>query len=160
MAFADLFTLTRLRAALYRDSAGVLQEAAINAPRFDHLVDGTPRGLLIEGRPQFNFADYLAPKLAAWPSTPGTVLHEYETPEGEIRRRAFYAADPSTVAGGLLNAKGWHRRIGVVAGYLKNRGGYVTYLDEAYQLGGVLAVAPYVLLDASASATAAPLIEG
>lgn len=47
--FADIITFTRASTGTYFDSAGVLQSAAINVPRFDY--DPTtllPRGILIE----------------------------------------------------------------------------------------------------------------
>jgi len=53
-ALPSEFTFTRASTGTYFDSAGVLQSAATNAPRFDHVFNATsglwvPKGLLIEG---------------------------------------------------------------------------------------------------------------
>lgn len=47
--FSNIITFTRSTTAIYFDSTGVLQTAAINIPRFDYNpVTFTPKGLLIE----------------------------------------------------------------------------------------------------------------
>lgn len=160
MAFADLFNFSRSRVGTYRNAQGTVLLADIDQPRFDHTAGGVPRGLKIEGPTGFGRGDRLGAKEAAWPTEPGTVLHEYQPPGGQVRRRAFYAQNPRLVIDGVLHAQGWHRRIGVIPGFLKNRGGYVTYLDDRYDLGGVIAVAPYQLLDATGGDAPTPLIEG
>ena len=46
------YTFTRASQAKYFDASGVMQTALTNAPRFDHVYDGTDwvaKGLLIEG---------------------------------------------------------------------------------------------------------------
>lgn len=139
--FADTFAFTRARAAAYVDAAGDPAEAAINVPRLDHDDAGTPRGLLVEGRPQFGDADKITVETGDWISAQGTVLHEIETPAGVVERRAWYSeSDPAGLINGCLNAKGWHRRIAFVPRHLSNRGGFVRWRNQHWTLGGVLLV--------------------
>lgn len=156
--FADTFAFSRARASAYVDAAGDPAEAAVDVPRFDHALDGTPRGLLIEGRPQFGAADRLTVVDGDWAQPGGTVLHEYETPAGEVRRRAIYAPDdPSSAVDGCLNAKGRHRRIAYVPGFLKNRGGRVRWRDLLWDLPGLVFAEAGVALT---PITDKPLLEG
>ncbi len=155
--FAETFTFARARAADYVDAAGAGATAAINVPRFDHDEAGAPRGLLVEGRPQFA-ADQLLVVAGDWSAPGGTVLHEFETPAGEIRRRAFYAgADPRVAVNACLNAKGRHRRLAYVPGHLSNRGGYVRWRNLFWSLAGVMMAEAGVALGARADV---PLLEG
>jgi hypothetical protein len=141
-----------------RGPDGVVTEAAIDTPRFDHAEDGTPRGLLVEGRPETGQADVVMPLDGAWAVAPGTVLHEYETPAGEIRRRAWYARrDPRSVIASCLAAKGRHRLIVHVPGHLKNRGGVVRWRDRFWTLGAAIAADPGTVLGVEDDV---PLIEG
>lgn len=148
--FGDTFVFTRFRPARYRDSDGLKAIAVIGAPRFDHRPDGRPRGLLVEGRPQTRFADRLSPRAGAWAVDGGTVLHEYETPDGEVRATAWYApVDPQSAVAGCLNLKGWHRLIAYVPGYLKNRDGYVLWRRRQFNLGGLIATDPGAVLSSN-----------
>lgn len=144
--FADTFTFSRSRTADYIDATGAPAVALINAARFDHDVSGQPRGLVVEGRPQFSAADRLQVIDGDWAVPGGTVLHEIETAAG-IERRAWYApADPEGTVNACLNAKGRHRRLAYVATYLPNRGGFVRWRDRFWTLGGVVLAGPGVAI--------------
>lgn len=156
--FADTFTFSRARAADYLDPDGETATAAVDVPRFDHDDAGAPRGLLIEGRPQYDAADRLSVADGDWVTARGTVLHEIETPAGVVERRAWYsAADPVSLVAGCLNAKGRHRRIAFVPGHLRNRGGFVRWRNQHWNLGAVLLAEAGVLLAAEAGVA---LLEG
>ena len=156
--FGDTFTFVRDRAAECRDATGAVVEVAADAPRFDHTAEGQPRGLLVEGRPQFAAADRLEVIDGDWAVAGGTILHEFETPAAVIERRAWYAPDdPLGAVRACLNAKGHHRRIAYVAGYLPNRGGFVRWRDLFWNLGGVVLADAGVAL---APITDTPLLEG
>lgn len=158
LSFAATFVFTRAREAAYVDSAGAVATAAVDTPRFDHTGEAEPRGLLIEGRPQTGAPDRLTVIDGDWAEPGGTVLHEYETLAGETRRRAIYAPDdPRSAVDGCLNAKGRHRRIAYVPGYLRNRGGFVRWRDLFWTLGGVVLADAGVAL---APITDKPLLEG
>ena len=50
-SFSDILTFTRSTTATYFDASGVMQTAAIDAPRFDHdPVTQQPLGILVEGQ--------------------------------------------------------------------------------------------------------------
>ncbi len=156
--FADTFDFARDRVAPYRASNGFIGDAAPGEPRFDHTVEGTPRGLLVEGRPEFGQADVLKAKTGAWEAKDGTVLHEYETPDGELRRRAWYArANPRSVVNACLGLKGRHRTIAYVPGRLPNRDGQVRWRNRFWFLGAAVAAGVGEVLGAQ---DATPLIEG
>lgn len=156
--FGDTFDFSRARTAPVRGPDGALTEAAIDAPRFDHTAGGAARGLLVEGRPQTGQADLLTVKTGDWTVARGTVLHEYETPEGELRRRAWYArSDPRSTVNACLAAKGRHRRIAYVPGHLPNRGGEVRWRDRFWRLGAALSAGPGEVVGAIPDV---PLIEG
>ena len=88
------------------------------------------------------------------------MLHEYEAPDGQVLRRAWYVQEPATFITALLNTKAWHRHVGVIAGFLKNAGGFVRFEARHYALGGALASGPYALIDANDGGEPQPLIEG
>lgn len=156
--FADTFAFSRARAAEYLDAAGLPAEAAVDAPRFDHTAEAVPRGLLIEGRPEFAAADRLSVQAGDWAVKGGTVLHEYETPAGTIERRAWYALnDPGSVVDSCLNIKGRHRRIAYLTQALPNRGGMVRWRDLLWSLGGFISAGGDDVLGA---ADDIPIIEG
>lgn len=84
--FAGLITFTRSSTGTYYDAAGVLQTAAINAPRFDcHPVTKAPLGLLIEGA-STNLLNYSAQlDNAAWGKVGSTVSADAITsPDGSL----------------------------------------------------------------------------
>lgn len=148
--FADTFSFARLRIAAYVDAAGDAASAAKNAPRFDHDVDGAPRGLLIEGRPDHWRPDRLQVEDGDWAVPGGTVLHIFETPQGETRQTAWYAqTDPKGAVDACLGAKGRHQLIAYVPGYLRNRGGYVRWRRRTFDLGGILLSEPGIAIGAA-----------
>jgi hypothetical protein len=156
--FADTFDFARARVAALRGPDGLPATAAIDAPRFDHDAEGSPRGLLVEGRPEFGAADRLTVKAGAWETARGTVLHEYEAPDGEVRRRAWYArTDPRAIVDACLGVKGRHRLVAYVPGHLKNRGGEVRWRDRLWALGAMILVDAGELL---APVDDTPFIEG
>lgn len=145
--FADTFDFARSRTAPYLDATGAAQVAAVDAPRLDHDEDGAPRGLLVEGRPQFSAADQARVVEGDWAIPGGTVLHEIETVAGVVERRAWYApADPRGTVNACLNAKGRHRRIAYVPGYLPNRGGFVRWRNLFWNLGAIVLSEPGVAI--------------
>ncbi len=152
LPFVDTFTFTRGRTAPYLNAAGDMVLAPIDQPRFDHSSDGEPRGLLIEGRPEFDQADRLRILDGAWNVAGGTVLHHWQDDAGVEWRRAVYApSDPMGTVNGCLNLKGHIREIAYVPTYLPNRGGYVMWRRRAWELGGVLGVQPNVALGVTAN---------
>lgn len=156
--FYDTFIFSRGCAARYRDADGVWQLAAKNIPRFDHDATGAPLGLLVEGRPDEWRPDRLRVLDGDWALDAGTVLHIFETPQGDMRRNAWYTPfDPKAAIDACLGAKGWHRLIAYVPGYLRNRGGYVRWARQDYALGGVLLSEPGIAIGA---ADTIPLLEG
>jgi hypothetical protein len=156
--FADTFDFTRARVAPYRAATGLITDAPADAPRFDHDPTGTPRGLLVEGRPQFDAPDVLTARAGGWEVEGGTVLHEYETSDGEIRRRAWYArVAPRSVVNACLAAKGRQRVIAYVPGHLPNRAGQVRWRDRFWSLGAGLAAGGGDVLGVQDQI---PLIEG
>ena len=140
MGFSDVFTFSRSRAGQYLDPNGLQQTAAANQPRFDHLSDGTPRGLLIEGRPEFETADQVAAIGGGWTGTTSTILHEHETAEGVLMRRAMYSTTPLAAVNGMLRTKGWHRRIAVVPTLLDAVNGLIPYDGVEWTLYGLIKV--------------------
>jgi hypothetical protein len=140
--FGESFTFARSIAADYRDAAGDVVTAPVNVPRFDHAVDGTPKGLLVEPGPALGQHDALQTQ-PGWEVgvEKATVLHEYEM-DGQIRRVAFYTSNAKAMADGCCRAAVHHRSLIAVEGYLRNRGGYVRYDGRNWDLGSALAVQP------------------
>ena len=139
------FVFSRGRAAPYRSDTGQIVMAAADVPRFDHDAQGRPLGLLIEGRPQTRHADVLTCKPGAWETGKATVLHEFTTPAGELKRRACYVLDDHrATVDGFMNTKGWHRQIIVLPGHLKNIGGAVRWRRFDWVLSAILAIEPGV----------------
>lgn len=156
--FADTFGFSRGDRGSYRDADGVVRRAATDVPRFDHDEAGVAKGLLVEGSPLRWHADRVSVRSGDWATVPGTVLHIFETPEGEVRQNAWYAmTDPKGAVDACLGAKGRHRLIAFVPGYLRNRGGYVRWGRRDYALGGILLSEPGVAIGA---ADTIPLLEG
>lgn len=136
----DQFDFTRGREAPYRNAAGAIVTAGVDEPRFDHDQNGVLIGLLIEGRPQTRHADQLVSKPGGWAAGKATVLHEFITPAGQLKRRACYVVgDHRATVDGFMNTKGWHRLIAVVAGHLKNTGHAVRWRRLEWTLSAIIA---------------------
>lgn len=143
LPFAETFTFTRSRAADYLDAGGEPATATYDEPRFDHAVDGQARGLLVEGVWPPPESDACRIRRLDWDGLTaerGTVLHEYETLAGGIRRRAWYArrGEMADIVDACLNTAARHRLLAAVPVFLANRGGEVRWRDRFYELGGVL----------------------
>lgn len=136
--FANTFTFTRPIAAPVRNDAGDVVTAAIDAPRFDHDVDGNPKGLLVEMGEGLGQADRCRVVAGDWEFVgPGTVLHEYEV-DGTIVRSAAYSASVRATVNAVLATAAHHRIIAAVPGHLRNRGGYVRYREFDWALPGAI----------------------
>ena len=137
----DDFTFSRGRAADYRAADGSIITAPIDEPRFDHDAKGKLLGLLVEGRPETRHPDRVTSKPGGWAQGKATILHEFITPDGKLKRRACYVVDDHrATVDGFMNTKGWHRQIVVIAGHLKNIGGGVRWRRVEWTLGAILAV--------------------
>jgi hypothetical protein len=149
--FAETFDFARARPAPVR-SAGGPASVGPNLARFDHTAEGAPRGLLIEGWPQYQAADRLSVKAGDWAVAGGTVLHQVEV-AGMVQRRAWYSpGDPRPIANACLAGKGHHQLIAYVPQYLPDRGGFVTFQSRTFALAKILAAQPGFALAASADA--------
>lgn len=141
--FGIAFDFTRPLAADYRNAAGAIVEAAIDAPRFDHDEAGIALGLLVEGGPYLGQADRarLDPLMLPedYPGSEMTVLHARTLAGGSIERRAFYTRDAKAMIDALLNGAGHHRSVGVIAGFRENKGGFVRYRGQSWYLPELLA---------------------
>ncbi len=163
--FDIAFAFTRPTAAAYRNGAGALVQAAIDVPRFDHLADGTPRGLLVQPGDNLGQADRVRLDPLMLPedllAARVTVLHALDIGAGLVRR-AWYSQDAKATIDACLSIAGHHVSIGVIAGYRARQGskfepGFVRYRRRSWSLTRALA--------ASASAALAdddghPLIGG
>lgn len=137
--FADSFAFARPVAAAHRDANGVLVNAGVDQPRFDHDDQGNPKGLLVAPGVVPGEHDAIA-TAAGWDNeAPGMILHEYDQ-GGEIRRVAFYTVRLKDMADACLRHAVHHREIIAVDGYLRNRGGYVRYDGRNWDLGDALAI--------------------
>lgn len=158
--FAETFTFARSVSADYRDASGAVATAPINAPRFDHTVDGTAKGLLVESGPSFGQHDALR-TVAGWDAVDkGMVLHEYEH-NGTVRRVAFYTQAVKAMTDACLRSGGHHRELIVLDGWKRNRGGYVRFDGRNWFLGDAIAISPGPLpSDVLGAEPEKPLIEG
>lgn len=151
---ADLllaFDFARSVAAPVRDGDGVVSDAPINAPRFDHDETGTPLGLLVTAGADFGQRDRLTLDPLILPEDLATsdesmerectVLHVF-TPEGasDPTYRAWYSRAAQRTIDSLIQQIGHHRSIGVLDGFRENRGGIVRYRQRDWQLANPLAV--------------------
>ena len=81
--FADIFTLTRSTTGTYFDAAGVMQTAAINAPRYDYdPVTLETLGLLVEEQ-RTNLLTYSVPTNGQWGVNGSTDTYDAQvSPDG------------------------------------------------------------------------------
>lgn len=139
--FDETFTFVRRTEAPYVDADGEEQSAPRHTPRFDHDPDGAPRGLLIEGYPMLDRPEICRVRAGDW-SDPihTTVLHEFEDQDGLIHRRAWYALpiDLTVIVNACMNTWAHQRRIAVLPGHLRNRGGFVRWRRTDYDLGALI----------------------
>lgn len=159
-----VFSFARSDALPYRDAGGDVVTAPADAPRFDHDEGGQPLGLLVTPGYELGGGERLAVDPMMLPEallpgpdvpTPGTardatVLHRFRPPGGDETRRAYYTRDVRAAIDRLMAQAGHHAEIGVVAGFLPNRGGWVRYRGAAWQTPGVMATGGGALLAAEA----------
>jgi len=145
--FDIAFAFTRPTAAAYRNAAGAIVLAGADAPRFDHLVDGTARGLLVEPGLQLGQADRvrLDPLMLPEDILAGrvTILHALDQGAGLVRR-AWYSENAKATIDACLSIAGHHQAIGVIAGFRARQGGrfepgFVRYRRISWSLTRILA---------------------
>jgi hypothetical protein len=144
--FAAWFDFGRPTAAPYRDAAGAIVTAAIDAPRFDHDGDGASIGLLVEPGDELGQADRARLQVDAIGATIATVFHERRDPDGTIVRRAWYSRDPQATIDACLSQAGHHLRVGAIPGYRRRLGasgaGFVRFRGADWQLTDLIAAGP------------------
>lgn len=159
-SFAQTFTFSRGIAGDYRSASGALLTAPVNAPRFDHSLEGMRRGLIIASGPGRGTHDSLRVVAGDWEARgPATLMIEWESETG-IARRALYTRNIRAAVNACTNMAGHLRKITAVAGYLPNLGsaetpGYVRYRNASYLLGGALGGSPGFVIGSNGR----PLIE-
>lgn len=134
--FPFWFDFVRLTSAYYRDASGADAIAAPGEPRFDHDDQGNALGLLIGTGDALGTGDRVSLKPEALAETIGqevTVLHAYQGDDG-IERRAWYGKNARALVNGIARTAARHVLIGVVPGYLENKGGYVRQRGESWYL--------------------------
>lgn len=133
------FAFSRSVAGAYRTDAGLAAIAPPGAPRFDHDMNGEPLGLLVEAGARLGEGDRLQVVTAGWAFLgEATVLHAFTPIGGGLTHRAFYTLDPRATVDALLGAAGYHRSIGAVPGFLRNKGGLVRYRSIDWRLPGAM----------------------
>lgn len=144
MSFAGTFAFARPNAAGYRAANGRLATAAPNVPRFDHLSDGTPVGLIVEAGAEMGQHDAVRLAAGVVPvaiGMPATVLHEIATGDGEVIRRAHYTLASACTVNACLAQIGRHRIVAVVPGFLPIRSGTVAYRRRRWSPPAVVVLA-------------------
>lgn len=143
LPFANSFAFTRRIAAPYRNASGIIVNAAIDEPRFDHDLNGNRLGILITAGPAYGQHDVLSALPGEWEG-PGkaTVLWAWSE-NGELKRRALYTTNVRSTINTCINVQAHHVFIGAVATFLPNLGnanrpGYVRYRNVEYPLGNAL----------------------
>ncbi len=169
--FAIAFDFARSEVAPVRGTDGVLQNAAVDVPRFDHDAAGNPRGLLVTAGADLGGNDRTAidPLMLPEALTIGddltareaTVYHAFVPAaagstapsraefEAAIIRRAFYTREAARLIDTLLRGAGHHLVIGVHAGFAENKDGMARYRGKLWLL-------PPGLGDASGALTSEP----
>lgn len=143
LPFANSFSFARSITAAYRNAAGVLVNAAVNEPRFDHDVDGNRLGMLVTAGPLYGQHDAVAALPGDWDTArKATVLWAWSE-NGELKRRALYTTNVRATIDACLKVQAHHVFLGAVAAFLPNLGndtrpGYVRYRNTEYPLGNAL----------------------
>jgi len=150
---ADLdlaFSFARSEGGAYRDSAGAVQMAAPDVPRFDHDAGGVPRGLLIAAGMGLGGGDRLTidplilpADLFAPASLAVTIFHRFDGGSGDARF-AYYSRNVVSTINALLMQAGHHLEIGVIRGFRSVAddipgANFVRYRGGMWQLPAVLA---------------------
>lgn len=134
--FSAWFDFTRFSSAQYRDASGNIVVAEPGAPRFDHDSGGNPLGLLIGAGEALGAGDHASLKTGVLEDAAGdevTLLHAYQGANG-IERRAWYGKDARALVNGVILSAAQHVSIGVVPGFLPNKGGYVRQRGQSWFL--------------------------
>ena len=146
LGFADLgiaFDFSRPVPAPFVNAAGVIEEAPPGWPRRNFDESGSPIGLIVEAGSYLGAADRLVLDPLMLPDDSvgeeATVLHTLAI-DGAIVRRAWYTRDAKAMLDSLLLGEGQHVLIGVLAGHRPNRGGYVRYRGQSWDLPDLLRI--------------------
>lgn len=140
--FPYWFDFVRLSSAPYRDATGAEATAAPGEPRFDHDAEGNALGLLVGAGETLGSGDRATLQAGVLDDATGeevTVLHAYQGDDG-IERRAWYGKNARALVNGLVGSEARHVSIGVVPGYLENKGGYVRQRGESWYLANAIGV--------------------
>ena len=140
--FPHWFDFVRLSPAPVRDASGVIVDAAPGEPRFDHDADGNPLGLLVGMGETLGAGDRASLQAGVLADAIGdevTVLHAVQGEDG-IERRAWYGKNARAIVNGLVATAEHHVSVGVVPGYLPNKGGYVRARGFSWYLANPIAV--------------------
>lgn len=152
MSFATIFTFTRAFEAPYRDTNGTGQTAAIDQPRFDHDLDGTPIGLKIAAGYAPGTAERVSLANAIAIDGAATVFHALRRSDGTIARRALYTLDVNAAINACLRTVGHQVTIGAVAGFVPGRDGIVRYARRDWAMPALIATSTGALLAAGGTA--------
>ncbi|RYY25230.1 MAG: hypothetical protein EOP62_14305 [Sphingomonadales bacterium] len=139
MTFATLFDFKRPHVADYRNANGAIVTAAIDAPRFDHDLAGSPIGLVVEPGPDLGQHDRVSLAAAIAIDGPATVFQAITLPDGSTLRRAVYTRDVTATVNALLRVAGRHQAIGAVGGFIAIRNGAVRYRGKSWTPPAVIA---------------------
>lgn len=139
--FLFWFDFVRLSSATYRDATGAEVIASAGQPRFDHDAEGNPLGFLVGFGEMLGTGDRATLKAGVLVETAGdevTLLHAYQGADG-IERRAWYGRDARSLVNGVVQTAARHVSIGVVPGFLPNKGGYVRQRGLSWLLTNAIA---------------------
>ncbi|HEX7821053.1 MAG TPA: hypothetical protein VF463_10590 [Sphingobium sp.] len=139
--FPYWFDFVRLAAAPCRDATGANIIVGPGVVRFDHDADGNPLGLLVGGGAALGAGDRVTLKPAVLDDATGdevTVLHAAQGDDG-ILRRAWYGRSARALVNGLIATACHHVSIGVIPGYLPNKGGFVRSRGHSWYLASAVA---------------------
>lgn len=147
------FAFARSETAAYRNAAGAIVTAPVDAPRFDYDAALASRGLLVTAGLELGGADRVTVEPEILPAalfdfmTPmasdATVLHWFapaveNDADWAPVRRAWYTRNAKACVDALVAQEGHHLALGVVAGFRVNVLGAVQYRGYAWTVAGVL----------------------